>query len=297
MIRRRVHLERATPAAFGSFASLRRPRLQEALEREISALAIGFPSMDAALATALGVGATPGRRWRPLLALATAEALGADIDDRLIDLALAVELTHTASLILDDLPCMDDDAERRGEPSTHRLVGTGGALLMAVGLLARSAELLGATGPAGGELASAWGHTFGLAGMSGGQAVDLSSGAQARGPKRRLYRQKSTALVAFAVDGAALLSDCPAGGRTVLGGFGRDLGWAYQLADDVVDRIEDAETGRVTQPTRATRMGPRILERALSRLETSTSLSHEGYELLASAAVAVASFPTEVASC
>ncbi len=290
-------LERATPDAFGRFASRRRADFQAELEREIGSLRLDFPGVDNALATALGVGATPGRRWRPLLALATAEALGADVDERLFHVALAVEMTHTASLVLDDLPCMDDDAERRGEPSTHRLIGAGGAVLIAIGLLARAAELLGDTGPAGGELARSWGYTFGLAGMSGGQVVDLSSGANARGAMRRLYRRKSTALVAFAVDAAARLSSCPEVERDALEGYGRDLGWAYQLADDVADRLEDAETGRMTQPSRASRMGPRVLERALGRLERSRSLCDDGYELLASAAVAVAHFPTEAARC
>jgi len=290
-------LTQATPEIFGGFAAVHRPLLQEALEEQMASLEVGFSTLDDALASALGVRATAGRRWRPLLTLATAQAVGRSDDPRVVDVAVAVELTHTASLILDDLPCMDDDDRRRGEPAAHRRVGTGGALLMAIGLLARSAELLGSVGIEGAELAQRWGRTFGLKGMSGGQVVDLSLGADARGPHRRLYRKKSTALVAFAVDSAALLCDSSASDRAVLRGFGRDLGWAYQLADDHADRVEDVETGRVTQPMRGDSMGPRILERALSRLERHAALSDEGYRLLSSAAVAVAAFPSEIVPC
>ena len=127
--------------------------------------------------------------------------------------------------------------------------------------------------------------------------MDLALGADARGHQRRLYRKKSTALVAFAVEGAALVSGCEPGTREVLHGFGRDLGWAYQLADDQADLKEDRQTGRRTSPGRGARMGPRILERALARLGEEENLTTEGYELLASAAVAVAAFPTGVVRC
>lgn len=288
---------RVTPEAFEAFAARARPRLLATLRDEVAALELGFPALDDALASSLGVGATPGRRWRPLLALATAEALGAPTDERMMNLALAVEFTHTASLILDDLPCMDDDDERRGEPATHRRVGTAGALLMAIGLLARSAELLGGTGPGGAELTRSWGETFGLKGMSGGQAIDLTLGQGARGHLRRLYRKKSTALVEFAVDGSAVLAESPPSLRAPLARFGRDLGWAYQLADDRIDEDEDAANGRGRAPTRAELMGPRLLRRALSRLEESGEMRDEGVELLASAAVAVAAIGAEVTSC
>jgi geranylgeranyl pyrophosphate synthase len=292
-----ISSRRLSPEVFDDFAAQARPQLRSALERETQALALGFPVIDNALASSLGIGATPGRRWRPLLAMATAEALGISSDDRILDLALAVEFTHTASLILDDLPCMDDDDRRRGEPATHRRAGTAAALLMAIGLLARSAELLGGTGQEGAELARSWGATFGLKGMSGGQAIDLALGARARGEKRRLYRKKSTALVEFAVGGSATLARSSSDPRVPLARFGRDLGWAYQLADDRIDQDEDAANGRGSVRDRSKRMGPRLLRRALAHLENSNAIPPHGVELLSSAAVAVAAIPTEVTQC
>ena len=285
-----------SPRPFEAFSAEVRPQLEARLADEVEHLGLGFTTLDQSVSLALGVGGPPGRRWRPLMALAAARALGEPLHEGLWRLALAVELTHTASLVLDDLPCMDDDALRRGAPSTHRQVGAAGAVLVAVGFLGRSAELLGhSESPPG--MCEAWGSTFGFHGMAGGQVVDLTAGSEARGEDRRLYRRKSTALVAFALWGAGRLTK--AGDDTVeaLRCFGRDLGWAYQVADDRMDRVEDSSKGRAIVPVGTRDLGRRVMRRAVSRLNGRGGLSSSGSALLVSAAETVTSLSTELAPC
>jgi geranylgeranyl pyrophosphate synthase len=255
------------------------PLLEAALGETRETIPAGLGPVPGAVARAVGLNGRAGRRWRPLLALAVAEAVGGRVEDA-VDAAIAVELTHTASLVLDDLPCMDDSYLRRGEPATHALLGQAGAILVAIGLLARAGELLGRSGPEGGELARRWGETFGFVGMSGGQAVDLMHGGACTGALRRLYRRKTTALVALAVDAGALVGRASESDRTELRGFGQDVGWAYQLVDDAVDRSEDEELGRKPGGRRPLRQARRLLDRSLHRLDALSTLAPGGAALL-----------------
>lgn len=237
------------------------------------------PALGDAARAALGVGGNPGSRWRPLLTLAAARACGGREIDAL-PVALAVELTHTASLILDDLPSMDDSDVRRDRAATHLEVGTGGAILLALSLLARSAELLGNLPESGGLLAAEWGRAFGLAGMCGGQAVDLTGAFARGGSARRLHRKKTTGLSEFALKGAALSAGAPAATEDGLARFGRDLGWAYQLADDADDWIEDRQFGRGPGGRAPRRQSRRLLARSLRTLHATPGLSSDGSRLL-----------------
>lgn len=238
----------------------------------------GMGPIDEALRLAVGLHGRRGRRWRPVLTLAAAEAVGGRVEDAL-DAAVAVELTHTASLVLDDLPCMDDSPERRGEPATHRLVGSAGAILVAVGLLARAAEYLGRS-PAGAELAGEWGEMFGFMGMAGGQAVDVATGGHCRGGARRLYRRKTTALAAFALTAGGRAAGAAPHTLSTLHRFGRDVGWAYQLVDDAEDRAEDRAAGRCPGGRHPLRQGARLLARALDVLHRDSGVSADGAALL-----------------
>ncbi|MEJ2539302.1 MAG: polyprenyl synthetase family protein [Gemmatimonadota bacterium] len=268
-----------------------RPLMQMALAETLEAIPSGLGPVPAAVARAVGLDGRPGRRWRPFLALAVAEAVGGRAEDA-VDAAVAVELTHTASLVLDDLPCMDDSPLRRGEPATHALLGAAGAILVAVGLLARAAELLGRSGPHGGELARRWGKTFGLDGMSGGQAVDLMLGGSCTGSMRRLYRRKTTALVVLAVDAGSLVADAPEVVRHALRGYGRDVGWAYQLVDDAKDRVEDAALGRDPGGRNPLRQARRLLDRSLARVEQLPDLAPGGGPLLCGIARTIVRIPS-----
>jgi geranylgeranyl diphosphate synthase, type II len=268
------------------------PGLEAALRDAVQTPEGLSPFVTAALESSLGVGGrgTPGSRWRPLLTLATARAAGIEASAAL-PAAVAVELTHTASLVLDDLPCMDDAAERRGQAPTHQSIGTGGAILVAMALLAKAAELLGQTPGQGGALVASWGRAFGLDGMAGGQVVDLAGSFQAGGAARRLHRRKTTALSAFATEAGARAANCPEPCVQRLTCFGRDLGWAYQLADDAADSAEDGRIGRAPGGRAPRDQSRRVLRQALRHLHSVSGLDTEGRALLEALAQRAALFP------
>lgn len=250
------------------------------------------PVVGAALEESVGVAGRgiPGSRWRPLLTLATARAAGAD-PWVAMPAAVAVELTHTASLVLDDLPCMDDAEERRGLAPTHKSIGMGGAILVAMALLAKAAELLGRTPQEGGALAASWGRAFGMSGMAGGQAVDLAGSFCSGGPARRLHREKTTALSAFATEAGARAAQCSEPCIEDLARFGRDLGWAYQLADDAADSTEDGRMGRKAAGRSPRDQSRRVLRQALRHLHAVKGLDPDGQALLEALACRASLFP------
>jgi geranylgeranyl pyrophosphate synthase len=272
------------PDAVRAFAARHLPAIEDGLRQSLGALDPHLGRIRQATQAAVGIGCPGGSRWRPLLTLAAARAANVELADAL-EAAVAVELTHTASLVLDDLPCMDDSALRRGSPATHRLVGPSGAILIALGLLARATELLARAPHDAASLCAAWGRTVGLAGMSGGQAVDLAQAVAgpARGAARRLHRQKTTALAAFAVSAGARAGGAPAATTDALERFGRALGWAYQLADDAADTEEDRLIGRDTGRRDPRQAGTRLLRGAERMLAGSGGLTPAGLALLIAA--------------
>lgn len=274
------------------FVRLASPLVDDGLRDAARGVPGGLGPVEEAVAVVLGLKGPRGRRWRPLLTLATAEAAGGVMEDA-VDAAVAVELTHAASLVLDDMPCMDDSAERRGAPATHCLVGSAGAILVAVGLLARAAEFLGRS-RGGGELAAEWGDVFGFNGMSGGQAVDMITGGKCTGGLRRLYRRKTTALSSFAVTAGARSGGASPRLLEPLRRFGRDIGWAYQLIDDAADRAEDRANGRPVAGRDPLQQGSRILDRALRELERESALGPQRAALLAHLARDVVRVPGPV---
>lgn len=256
--------------------------LEDGLESSIDRLGAGLGALGPALSLAVGTGGRGGRRWRPLLTLAACEACGMDVTEA-VPAAIGVELTHTASLVLDDLPCMDDSAERRGHASAHRRIGAAGAILMGIGLLARAAELLADTRN-GAQICAEWGRTFGLEGMAGGQAMDVGASNPLRGAPRRLHRKKSTVLVAFAVSTGARAAGASEETRVGLSRFGRDLGWAYQLADDEADIAEDTALGKPPGGRRPGRQSRVLLRRGLRTLESTPGLDPAGVALISNLA-------------
>jgi geranylgeranyl diphosphate synthase type II len=274
---------------FMGFSHEVRPVIDKALTAAAADVPGPLGPVRDAVAAALGVELRAGRRWRPLLTLATARALGGR-PEAALDAAIAVELTHTASLVLDDLPCMDDSPERRGVPATHRLLGSSGAILVAIGLLAQAAERLGRS-PDGAALAAGWGSAFGFDGMSGGQAVDIAMGGDCRGSTRRLYRRKTTALAAFAVEAGARVAGASDETRDGLVGFGLDIGWAYQLVDDAHDLDEDRANGRAPGGRNPLRQGQRILRRGLQRIDELDGLAEGGAQLLGDVAREIVRVP------
>ena len=168
-----------------------------------------------------------GKRIRPVICLATAEAAGGRIEAAL-PAALALELVHTFSLVHDDLPAMDDDDERRGRPSAHVAYGEGVALLAGDALLAeglRRASRLDRPEPAR-ELAEA------ALGMIGGQYLDVTRADVAL---EELHRLKTGRLFAAAVGLGLWAADVPADGQAAWRAFGEELGLLFQAVDDVID--------------------------------------------------------------
>jgi geranylgeranyl diphosphate synthase type II len=186
---------------------------------------------------------TGGKRMRPLLTLAAHEALGGASTAATLAAACAVEMLHGYSLVHDDLPAMDNDDERRGKPTTHRVYGDSVAILVgdamltdAFGMLATLQPTLCA--PLVAELAQAAGH----AGMIGGQAMDIGLGGpvQDLDTLTRLHRGKTGALIRCAVRFGGLTAGASPEQLDALTRYGEAVGLAFQLADDVLDEHQDA---------------------------------------------------------
>jgi geranylgeranyl diphosphate synthase, type II len=186
-----------------------------------------------------------GKRIRPVLALATASALGLP-GERAMPLAAALELIHTYSLIHDDLPPMDDDSLRRGQPTCHVAFGEDVAILAGDGLYAEAfRHLLSApdgvperTLAAAAELAAA----TGVNGMVGGQYVDVRASAP-EGPEglRRLHELKTGRLIAASVNCALLLAGASEPATIEFRRFAAELGVLFQIVDDILDVTGTAE--------------------------------------------------------
>jgi len=182
-----------------------------------------------------------GKRLRPLLVRAAGDLYHVDRAPSL-RVGAAVEAMHVYSLIHDDLPCMDDDDLRRGKPTVHRAYDEATAVLAGDSLHALAFEWL--VDPAThadpfvrSELIRELARAAGPAGMAGGQMMDLAAEtAQFDLPTvTRLQQLKTGALIAFSVEAGAILARIPAEGRTPLRGYARDIGLAFQIADDIMD--------------------------------------------------------------
>ena len=190
-----------------------------------------------------------GKRIRPVLCMATAEALGQDHVD-VLPLAAAVEMIHTYSLIHDDLPAMDDDALRRGKPTCHVAYGEDVAILAGDGLFAEAVRLAlteqhGEPGnllAAVSELVAA----AGLGGMVGGQYLDVSvdaAGADGEPPDpaalRRLHELKTGALISASVGSVLRLAGLNGPATIPYRRFAAELGVVFQIVDDILDVTGD----------------------------------------------------------
>ncbi len=183
----------------------------------------------------------PGRRIRPLLALRVAQMLDAPPAPTL-RAAAAVELLHCASLIVDDLPCMDNDPLRRNRPSVHIAFGEANAILAAFGLVslaARSAIDRNARPGDCARLLEFQLHllsTLDCASLIGGQSLDLALSHEARNRNRaRLAALKTVPLFELAVRAGAAFADLSPAEQTCLLDFGAEFGIAYQMRDDHLD--------------------------------------------------------------
>jgi farnesyl diphosphate synthase len=189
-----------------------------------------------------------GKRLRPLLVLAAAEAVGGNLEAAL-RAACAAELIHAYSLVHDDMPCMDNDVLRRGKPTVHVKFGEAGALLAGDALQALAFELLT---PDDGRVPEAMqarlcrllARAAGSAGMAGGQAIDLASvGVRLDEARlREMHRLKTGALLQGSVLMGAACGETTAAELRALADYGAAIGLAFQVVDDILDVTADSAT-------------------------------------------------------
>ena len=188
-----------------------------------------------------------GKRLRPLLVVASCGLFNVDRAAAL-RVGCAVEAIHVYSLIHDDLPCMDDDDMRRGKPTVHKAFDEAIAVLAGDSLHALAFELVVDeavnTDPfVRIELAEGLARASGPSGMAGGQMMDIAAETQTfdLNGVTRLQQMKTGALIAFSVEAGAIMGRVPPEGRGSLRGYARDVGLAFQIADDLLDEEGDEE--------------------------------------------------------
>ncbi len=191
-----------------------------------------------------------GKRLRPTLTLATVLTLGGQLTADVMRAATALELLHTYSLIHDDLPAMDDDDLRRGQPTNHRKFGAGMATLAGDGLLTLAFQWVSdnqLAAPVRVELTKKLAQAAGPAGMVAGQARDIENTGHrlSLDQLRYLHRQKTGALIHYAVLAGGIITNQPAPVRQLLVQFGDSYGLAFQIYDDLMDVVgTTAEMGK-----------------------------------------------------
>lgn len=188
-----------------------------------------------------------GKRMRPIICLAAAEAAQGQQDEVLLP-AIALEILHTYTLIHDDLPAMDDDAVRRGQPSTHIRFGEANAILTGDALLTLAFEWLGQCTPPApylpGQYVIEVAEAAGSRGVIAGQIEDLAAETEPATPEQLdfIHLHKTAALIRSAVRIGAMSAGATARQLDALSLYGCNIGIAFQIADDLLD-----ETGTTEQ--------------------------------------------------
>ena len=213
-----------------------------------------------------------GKRLRPVLAILAYRWAGGEGDD-IYPPACGLELIHTYSLIHDDLPCMDDDDLRRGKPTSHRVFGEAMAILAGDALHALAFELLAQGGRSDimGDVAAA----IGTEGLVGGQVFDLEGEGREPTPEmvRQIHTGKTAALIAVSLRLGAAMAGAPDSELEAITAFGRKLGLAFQIVDDVLDIVADeTELGK---PVGSDRKHAKATYPAVYGLERSRELATE----------------------
>ncbi len=188
----------------------------------------------------------PGKRIRPLLTMLTAAQFGTD-PLKALDAGCAVELVHTASLVLDDLPCMDDAGTRRGIASTHTAFGESTAMLAAIAMLTRAfgviSQMEDLSCAARLDLTAILSFAAGADGLVAGQERDLHdrSPADPLAKINEINDQKTGVLFTAAVQMGGRIAQADDARMTALATFGREIGLAFQAIDDVIDMSHSAQ--------------------------------------------------------
>ena len=251
------------------------PRIEQALAAAVAEAVELIPAdIHAAISHAV---LSEGKRFRPVLCVAAYGACGGK-NERIPELAASLELIHAYSLAHDDLPCMDDAELRRGRPTTHKVHGfegaaRAGAVLIPLAALRawRGAHAVGCEDSTARAIVEELCRDAGAGGMVGGQALDLrAEGASLDGAALdRLHRLKTGALLTASLRIGALAAGAPQRLLEALDTFGRAIGLAFQIADDVLDATATAaDLGKNPSDTdrdKTTYVGVHGLEAAADR--------------------------------
>jgi geranylgeranyl diphosphate synthase type II len=266
----------------------RRKLVERALDRCLPAATVRPAIIHRAMRYSLLAG---GKRLRPILTLAAAEACNAKDLGNILPAACAVELIHTYSLVHDDLPCMDDDDLRRGRPTSHKVFGEGIAVLAGDALLTRAFGLLATVKPAKRyPLSQLLAETEAAAGslqLIAGQVADL----QAEGKKlsirdvRFIHDRKTAAMIVLSLRLGAMIAGATPRHLKALTDFGASLGLAFQILDDILDITATSEqlgksAGKDLKAAKATYPAVIGLENARKEAEIQTRKALRSLDVL-----------------
>ncbi len=212
--------------------------MRDALQRQTQAPALLIQAMDYSLMAG-------GKRLRPTLVLESAIACGGTANRSALSAAGAIELIHTFSLVHDDLPAMDNDDLRRGRPTNHKVYGDAMAILAGDAMVSLAFELIAidADPTVAARLIAELAHSTGPQGMIGGQVLDMDGEQKSLSLEQlqQLHRMKTGALLRSACRLGALSTNASEAQLSALTDFGRYLGLAFQIVDDVLDVTASAE--------------------------------------------------------
>ena len=227
------------PASLEELLRLRQQAVDARLEQLLPPPAQRPESLHRAMRHSVFAG---GKRIRPILCLEAAAAVRPEEAGQALDVGCALEMIHTYSLIHDDLPALDNDDVRRGQPTCHKAFGEATAILAGDALLTLAFEVLARYGPASAErraaiLADVSQAAGTLNGMIGGQMVDLESERRPvdAATVEYIHRSKTGAMIRAAVRSGALAAGAPEDQFAALSEYGAQLGLAFQIVDDILD--------------------------------------------------------------
>ena len=268
----------------------RRALVEKALLQELKSA----PPIDKTLADAMEYsGMAGGKRLRPILVMAAADAVGAD-GAQFVTTGCAIEMIHTYSLIHDDLPAMDNDDYRRGKLTNHKVYGTGMATLAGDALLTLAFEVMlrqkGVTEATRLAVVREMSRAAGMNGMVGGQAIDLESeGKQIPLERlREMHMGKTGALFRAAVRSGAILAGATDDQLAALTKYADAFGLAFQITDDILDVVGDKAT--IGKPVGSDERNHKSTYVTLLSLEKAQALAKETVD---DAIAALASFGPE----
>lgn len=218
-------------------------RVNDFLESALAQIAVNEPRLHQAMNHGLLLG---GKRIRPFLVYAVGEMFGLE-KSQLDHIAGAIEAIHAYSLIHDDLPAMDDDELRRGQPTCHIAFDEATAILAGDALQTFAFELLGQAPQSDAQkvqLMQCLAKASGYQGMCGGQALDLAATDRSVTLEQleQIHRLKTGALICAAVELGAIAANASSAHRELLSTFAQNIGLAFQVHDDILDVIGDTET-------------------------------------------------------